>query len=119
MKPASGSLVSLRVGATLLAPLTARGRGEAPLAGADSASVLALRGTQADNLLGLKANDQVAFSRDFNDQTRGVMAAAAFVDLKKNLDDGVGGCVSRRVQAVAQTDGFFVAAYTAKFEKEE
>jgi hypothetical protein len=91
---------------------------ERTLYGSERDTVLAYSETATDNLFaGMKANDYVAFARDFDSDMQEEIPAANFVAWKVNLDDSFGKYLSRKVEKVTQADEFRVVVYQAEFDK--
>jgi len=95
---------------------------EKTLSGADREAVLAFSEAATDNLFaGMVAADYEIFSRDLDADMRAAIPADNFATWKQELDDKIGGYISREVDQVKQSPSgeFYTVIYTARFEQDE
>lgn len=87
------------------------------LSGPEMEAVLAFSEASTDNLLaGWTAGDYAVFAREFDADLQEEIPASVFADLKRDMDNELGGYISRSVEQVTQADEFYVVTYSAKFE---
>jgi hypothetical protein len=88
------------------------------LYGSERDIVLAYSETATDNLLvGMNANDYIAFARDFDSDMKEEIHPANFAAWKEDIDINFGKYLSRKVEKVTQADEFRVVVYQAEFDK--
>jgi hypothetical protein len=96
------------------------GSKDTTLTGADREAILAFSETMTDNLVaGMNANDYASFSRDFDQAMLNAMSQSQFDTFKKDRDSKLGAYVSRQVNSVTQSGGYYAVIYDAIFEKDD
>lgn len=96
------------------------GSKDTALTGADREAVLAFSEAKTDNLMaGMNANDYATFSKDFDPAMLNAMSQSQFDTFKKDRDTKLGAYVSRQVNSVTQSGGYYAVIYDTKFEKDD
>lgn len=103
----------------IISLLSGCGSKDTTLTGADREAVLAFSEAKTDNLMtGMNANDYATFSIDFDEAMSNAMNQSEFDTFKKDRDTKLGAYVSRQVNSVTQSGGYYVVIYDTKFEKD-
>lgn len=96
------------------------GSKDSTLTGADREAVLVFSEAKTDNLMiGMNANDYANFSKDFDTAMLTAMSQSQFDIFKKDRDSKLGAYVSRQVNSVTQSGGYYAVIYDVKFEKDD
>ena len=104
----------------IISLLAGCGPKDATLTGADQEAVLAFSEAKTDNLMaGMNANDYAIFSKDFDPAMLNAMSQSQYDTFKKDRDTKLGAYISRQVNSVTQSSGYYAVIYNAKFEKDD
>ena len=95
-------------------------RREVPLSPEEQAAVMEYADLITDNLLeGFASNNYTQYSRDFSDEMKESLDAAAFEENRALILAKIGNYVSRGSPAVTQSGEYVSVTYKAAFEREE
>lgn len=112
--------LSILVAVLIFSMLAGCGSTDTTLTGADREAVLAFSEAKTDNLMaGMNMNDYATFSKDFDPAMLNAMSQSQFDTFKKDRDTKLGAYVSRQVNRITQSGGYYAVIYDTKFEKDD